>query len=47
MLRNTGTLHLHITVAHRFSNAANVEELNWGDTYEEYEDFEYTSQTWH
>ena len=35
-----------VKVAHRSSITAN-EELSWGDIYEDYEDFEYTSQTWH
>jgi len=35
-----------VKVAHRFSNTAN-EDIDWGDTYEEYEDFQYTSQVWH
>ena len=35
-----------VKVAHRFSITAN-EESDFGDIYEEYEDFEYTSQVWH
>ena len=35
-----------VKVAHRSSITAN-EEPSWGDIYEEYEDFEYTSQVWH
>ena len=35
-----------IKVAHRSSITAN-EESDFGDIYEEYEDFEYTSQVWH
>ena len=35
-----------VKVAHRSSITAN-EESDFGDIYEEYEDFEYTSQTWH
>ena len=35
-----------VKVAHRSSFTAN-EESDFGDIYEEYEDFEYTSQTWH
>ena len=34
-----------VKVAHRSSITAN--EADFGDIYEEYEDFEYTSQTWH
>ncbi len=35
-----------VKVAHRFSITAN-EESDFGDIYEEYEDFQYTSQVWH
>ena len=35
-----------VKVAHSSSITAN-EESDFGDIYEEYEDFEYTSQTWH
>lgn len=35
-----------VKVAHRSSFTAN-EESDFGDIYEEYEDFEYTSQVWH
>lgn len=35
-----------VKVAHRSSITAN-EESDFGDIYEEYEDFEYTSQVWH
>ena len=35
-----------VKVAHRSSFTAN-EESDFGDIYEEYEDFEYTSHTWH
>ena len=35
-----------VKVAHRSSITAN-EEPSWGDIYEEYEDFQYTSQSWH
>ena len=35
-----------VKVAHRSSFTAN-EESEFGDIYEEYEDFEYTSQVWH
>jgi hypothetical protein len=35
-----------IKVAHRSSITAN-EESDFGDIYEEYEDFQYTSQVWH
>ena len=37
---------VNVKVSHRFSNTANEEDLNWGDIYEEYLDFEYTSQSW-
>ena len=36
-----------VKVAHRSSITANESEVSWGDTYAEYEDFEYTSQVWH
>ena len=35
-----------VKVAHRSSITAN-DESDFGDIYEEYEDFEYTSQAWH
>ena len=35
-----------VKVTHRSSITAN-EEADWGDIYEEYEDFSYTTQTWH
>ena len=35
-----------VKVAHRSSITAN-EEPSWGDIYEDYEDFQYTSQSWH
>ena len=35
-----------VKVAHRSSITAN-EESDFGDIYEAYEDFEYTSQVWH
>jgi hypothetical protein len=35
-----------VKVAHRSSITAN-EESDFGDIYEEYEDFQYTSQVWH
>ena len=35
-----------VKVAHRSNFTAN-EESDFGDIYEEYEDFEYTSQVWH
>ena len=34
-----------VKVAHRSSITAN--EADFGDIYEEYEDFQYTSQVWH
>ena len=34
-----------VKVAHRSSITAN--EADFGDIYDEYEDFEYTSQVWH
>ena len=34
-----------VKVVHRSSITAN--EADFGDIYEEYEDFEYTSQVWH
>lgn len=36
----------NVKVSHRFSNTANESDVNWGDIYEEYVDFEYTSQSW-
>ena len=35
-----------VKVAHRSSITAN-KESDFGDIYEEYDDFEYTSQVWH
>ena len=35
-----------VKVTHRSSITAN-EESDFGDIYEEYEDFQYTSQVWH
>ena len=35
-----------VKVAHRSSITAN-DESDFGDIYEEYEDFQYTSQSWH
>ena len=38
---------VNVKVAHRASitaNVVNAEDLNWGDIYEDYVDFEYTSQ---
>ena len=35
-----------VKVAHRSSITAN-EESDFGDIYEEYEDFQYTSQVWY
>jgi hypothetical protein len=35
-----------VKVAHRSSITAN-DESDFGDIYEEYEDFQYTSQVWH
>ena len=35
-----------VKVAHRSSITAN-EKSDFGDIYEEYEDFQYTSQVWH
>ena len=35
-----------VKVAHRSSITAN-EESDFGDIYEEYEDFQYTSHVWH
>ena len=35
-----------VKVAHCSSITAN-EEPSWSDIYEEYEDFQYTSQSWH
>ncbi|MCQ2345715.1 MAG: hypothetical protein MJZ82_02990 [Paludibacteraceae bacterium] len=40
---------VNVKVAHRTSitaNVADVEDVNWGDIYEDYVDFEYTSQKW-
>ena len=36
-----------VKVAHRSSFTANESDVDWGDTYEEYEDFSYTTQNWH
>ena len=36
-----------VKVAHRSSITANESEVSWGDIYEDYEDFSYTSQVWH
>ena len=36
---------VNVKVSHRFSNTAN-EDVSWGDIYEEYVDFEYTTQAW-
>ena len=36
-----------VKVAHRSSITANDEDFNVGDLYDEYIDFEYTSQVWH
>ena len=38
---------VNVKVAHRSSITANVEDVDWGDIYDEYEDFQVTSQTWH
>ena len=35
-----------VKVAHRSSITATAEP-SWGDIYEEYEDFQYPSQSWH
>ena len=35
-----------VKVAHRSSITANESDVDWGDTYEEYEDFSYTTQVW-
>lgn len=37
---------VNVKVAHRTSITANVEDVDWGDIYEDYVDFEYTSQKW-
>ena len=36
-----------VKVTHRSSITANESDVDWGDTYDEYEDFQYTSQVWH
>ena len=35
-----------VKVAHRSSITANESDVDWGDIYEEYEDFSYCNQTW-
>ena len=35
-----------VKVAHRSSITANESEVSWGDIYEDYEDFSYTTQVW-
>jgi len=39
---------VEVKVSHKAHIAFKVNEkdLNWGDIYDEYEDFEYTSQSW-
>ena len=36
-----------VKVVHRSSITANESDVDWGDTYDEYEDFSYTTQNWH
>ena len=35
-----------VKVSHRSSITANESEVSWGDIYEDYEDFSYTTQVW-
>ena len=35
-----------VKVAHRSSITANESDVDWGDIYEDYEDFSYCNQTW-
>ena len=37
---------VNVKVAHRTSITANVEDVDWGDIYEDYLDFDVTSQEW-
>lgn len=37
---------VNVKVAHRASITANVEDVDWGDIYEDYLDFDVTSQEW-
>ena len=41
----TSTTSDDVKVSHRYSITAN-EDVSWGDIYEEYVDFEYTTQSW-
>ena len=41
------TVKAHVTVKKQSSRKAPASEVNWGDIYDEYLDFEYTSQSWH
>ncbi len=36
-----------VKVAHRSSITANESNVDWGDIYDEYEDFDLASQVWH
>ena len=36
-----------VKVAHRSSITANENNVDWGDIYDEYEDFDLASQVWH
>ncbi len=37
---------VNVKVAHRSSFTANVSDLDWGDIYDEYEDFDVTDHSW-
>jgi len=36
-----------VKVTHRSSITANESNVDWGDIYDEYEDFDLASQVWH
>lgn len=40
------TVKAHVTVKKQSSRKAPESEVNWGDIYDDYEDFECTSQSW-
>lgn len=40
------TVKAHVTVKKQSSRKAPESEVNWGDIYDEYEDFDCTSQSW-
>ena len=41
------TVQAHVTVKKSNRRRQAEPEVNWGDIYDEYEDFECTSQSWH